>query len=243
MPPETGNIEPNTPLAAYRAYYELIESKIEEYGVGYNDGGFYEGEFESYWRGVYRGIIHAELIDFNNDGLPELVIIYNNGIGLGADLWSIYGYTESIEKYYEAYSGGDGGSSYDISIAVSSDGIRYLDCYEGYVVYDYEIFEHYYTVRDGAWVTALSRSFAITSESRFDYDREEYEWEWLVNGISVSENEYNAAEETELGIISTESIPISFRYVYDLGEANEIAFDVVYAMLAELGNRISQLES
>ena len=228
--------------AIYLMYYELIESLIDDYGVGYNQvSNGYEGDLDFWWRSVYRGIVYAELIDFDYDGIPELIVIFNNGVGLGADLWNIYGYNRNIELYYSTYSGGDGGSYSEIEIALSSDGARYLVCVDNYEVYDNELYYSYYTVEDGAWYTALTRSFSITDESRHGSNREGFQWQWLVNGYEVGENEYETAAETELGIISIQSIPIPAHYLQDFETANEKASDVVYSLLADLESRISQL--
>jgi len=89
----------------------------------------------------------------------------------------------------------------------------------------------------------LTRSVSITDESKqWDYHGD-FQWQWFVNGDLVSENEYETAPETELGIIGIRSIPFYTRYYEDLETKNERAYLFINTMLAELENRISLLET
>ena len=237
-PREPFNTEPNTLLDVYKSYYELMESLIDDYGIGYNKGKIDSvGDSGLWWTAVYSGVVYAELIDFNNDGLPELLVVFNNGETWWSDIWAIYGYTGNVELYCEKYYGFEGGEGSDAEIALSSNGMCYLVCADYDYVYDDEREYYYYTVRDGNWDTAMTRSVSITDESRLKGD---FQWQWKVNDYLVSENEYETAPETELGIIDTRSIPFYTRFAEDLVTKNERASDFVYMLLAELENRISQ---
>ena len=239
---ENGNTDPKTLIAAYKAYYKLINSLIDDYGIGYNQGNddiFWGSDL--WWTVVYSGVVYAELIDFNNDGLSELLVIYNDGNTHFSDTWAIFGYSGNVELYYKMLFGFEGGSGYDAEIALSSNGLKYLVHAYYYYVNDDERDYSYYTVKDGNWYTALTRSVSITDESRqWDYHGD-YQWQWMVNGELVGENEYETAPETELGITGMQSIPFYTRYQEDIETKNERASGFVYSLLAGLENRITQL--
>ena len=244
MSNETFKTEPNILQAAYKAYYELIESLIDDYGVGYNRGNLeFSWAPELWWTITYFGVVNAELIDFDNDGLPELLVIYNNGETWWNDIWAVYGYTGNIEQYCKMYYGFEGGGGSDVGIALSSKSMKYLVYTDYYYVNDDEREYCYFTVKDGSWDKVLTRSVSITDESKqWDYHGD-FQWQWFVNGDLVSENEYETAPETELGIIGIRSIPFYTRYYEDLETKNERAYLFINTMLAELENRISLLET
>jgi len=244
LPSETVNAEPNTLLAAYMAYYDLIESLIDDYGVGYNQGNVdFLWDSKLWWTAVYSGVIYAELIDFNNDGLPELLVMYNDGNTWFSDTWAIYGYTGTVERYFKMLYGFEGGSGNDAEIALSSNGMKYLIYCHYYYVYDDERDYCYYTVKDDSWVKALTRSVSITDESKQWGYQGEFQWEWFVNGCQVSEIEYDTAPEIELEIINIRNFPFYTRYQEDFEIKNERASGFVNTFLVELNNRIAQLET
>ena len=240
----TGKTVPNKPLAAYRAYRELVMSLIDEYGIGYNHGNNgYHLDVDNWWTVEYSGVVYAELIDFDNDGLPELLVIYNDGDTQFFDTWEIYGYTGNVELYFTKLFGYEGGGGSDAEVAIGDDGTRYLVYGSYYVVYGDEQDYTYYTLVDGSWVTALTRSASITYEStHWEYEGD-FEWEWHVNDLLVSEDEFMAAPETELGIIEAISFPFYTRIQEDLDAKNKRASEFVNELLTELQDKIAQLET
>jgi len=233
---ENGNAAPDTLIAAYKAFCELINSLIDDYGIGYNTEG------ESGWAPSYSGVVYAELIDFNNDGLPELFVVFNNGEARYDDIWAVYGYTGNVESYCKLYIGGEGGSGSNAEIALSGNGSRYLVYTYGYYVYGEELDFSYYTVKNDSWDTALTRSASIPDKNKQGIS-DDFQWQWMVNGFTVSENEYEKAPETELGIISTRTIPSFSRYDEDGKLKNKRASDFMYSFLTALEDRIAQLET
>ena len=241
VPNDDFDTEPNTLLDAYRAYYELIESLIDTYGVGYNPGSSdFVRDLDLWWTYTYSGVVYAEFIDFDNDGQPELLVILNDGGAIWSDIWAIFGYTGQVELYCERYIGFEGGGGADAKIATSRNGVTYLEYADYFGVYDDEWEYYYYTVVDGSWRTAMTRSAMITDESRVTYN---FQWQWLVNGDPVSENEYEMAPETLLGVTGIRQIPFYTRYEEDLDTKNARAYDFIYSLLAEIEDRISQLEA
>ena len=59
------------------------------------------------WGNADISVCYAELVDFDNDGAPELV--YTCGLasehGVGDDCY-VYGYPGKLDLYYSSYSGG-----------------------------------------------------------------------------------------------------------------------------------------
>jgi|GEM_PF-6365045 len=231
-------------LSAYKAYHEQITTLIDTYGIGYNYGNsdFYK-DLPTWWTIEYSGVVYVELIDFDNDGLPELLVIYNDGNTKYSDIWAIYGYSGTVELYHKAIYGFEGGGGNNVEIALGENGNKYLVSGFFYYVFDDEREYSYYTLVDGSWETVLSRSVSITNESK-DWDYQgEFQWQWFVNDLAVSETEYASAPVSELGIADMYSIPFYTRELEDLATKNQRASDFVNTLLSELEAKIALLES
>ena len=177
--------EDANPLSAmYRAYYDVLMTAIDEYVSEFGDNNNGLG-----------GLNSVGLVDFDNNGIPELV--FTSWWGMG-NSWFIYGYTDSIHLLFNAYVGG--GDYTDIGLYIGQNGKSYL-LYTELLSWDDEtgliISEKYFTVENGIWITALT----LTSTSEW-----ESQWwnlapfAWSVNGLEVSEMEYNDAPYAYLGI-------------------------------------------
>jgi hypothetical protein len=166
----------------YLAYYELLMGMIEEYGQrGENEGGRYA-----------PGLDSAFLIDFDNDGIPELVISYvNEPSDIGATIY-IYGFADNLVLLYTGSKPISGTGSHGYYVATSYNGISYLISYTGH--YRWEIHDTYYTLADGMWVAVLEYNYLLI------WDGDTPEIYFFVNGIEVSEDIYNSIAYTELGI-------------------------------------------
>jgi hypothetical protein len=112
-----------TLLSAYRAYHGFLSAMVEEHGFGRyerisNEWWIAETErsADSGWTEIVTGVAYAELLDFDNDGIPELLIINIRSLGLGcADDRTAYivGYSGRAEVYHTVMvGGGEGGGRF-----------------------------------------------------------------------------------------------------------------------------------
>ena len=113
---------------AYAAYLNILNEKINEFGIA-----------ESAWLfsdtpGVPRvGVTYAALIDFDDNGIPELFIVFHDG---SHDMSStyvearyvIYGFTETLNIIREGISffNENDGTSLNINLATGRNGTIYL---------------------------------------------------------------------------------------------------------------------
>ena len=179
--------EPNSESLqdAYTAYYNTLTKAIEEYGFGDDEYG-------------YSGVVHAELIDFNNDGMPELLFLYVDE-ALDMDIWTgikVYGYLDGIVCHY---SNSFYPNHESFGIATGIDGLSYL-CYREYD--SYEVYYIYYSVVRSQWKQVLVL-YWVDADWDGGWNQEwggDYEINYYVNGNSVSEQAYDNALELELGV-------------------------------------------
>ena len=123
-------------------------------------------------------IIHGELIDFDNDGIPEMLLIYD-------DLPFIVSYTGQMAQIANRDARRGMMEAYGIFIATGSEGHSFLRLNWG----TGGIF--YYTVRNGQWTNVLSLTANLdTGELR-------------INGNPASSSEFTNAPQTHLGITDT----------------------------------------
>ena len=187
-------------LAAYRAYYDVLKTAVDAYG--------FSNSYQT------TGVCYSELIDFDNDGLPEL-LYFTNDVAAQYQEYHVYGYKDGLVNFYRDQLwlvGMDEGAFY---ICDGRDK-RYL---HRTVVTDEDHY-YFYTVKYGEWVKALTRTVAYgdSSEGGIRY---------YVNSDVVNEQVFNEAE-TVLNIVNTCRI--------------DIDVSTVATVLAELEARIAALE-
>ena len=181
----------------YAVYYQLLTAAINEFGTGAmltNADGSPQ----------IKGVIYAELIDFDNDGLPELLLMYGDDDFFASAYCVIYTYLPGYVKLLESYHLYLNHSM--ISIAESRSGVAYLCYSEG----DYSAWsDSYFTLVDTDWTEVLSLVYFIVDEIYDD------DWNWLedvilhyIDGVEVSEHEFENALERYLGIINIREINI-----------------------------------
>ena len=169
----------------------------------------------------------AELVDFDNDGVPELVLIIDppeltsESPGDTHFLLLILTYTDNIEVIYRESLRTRGSEVEDFAVATSSGGqshlvSRTLD--HGWSTMDY------LTLSNGVWTSSLSVEFIMGEDTfdgfedfdetgEFDEAGEEenivIENEYFVNGEHVSEVVFMNAELEILGIVKTRALGIN----------------------------------
>ena len=201
-----------TPLPVLEAYYEVLRAAVDEFGFG-DDAGF-------------GGVVFADFVDLDNDGIPELILIHGNHDEIDyEDYWrvevKIYGYTEGLILH----------TSYFLYPTHTNE-VRKATCRYGlsYLTYS-EVgglcgFDKYYSVVNGEWTLALSLTWGEKSADDllvypgFDDDYGMDVWnDFCVNGNSVNWESYRNAPETELGIVSERTLwnwwgHMGWDYVY-----------------------------
>jgi len=182
----------------FAAYYDILIAAVNEYGFGVDNESY------SYYPNSHSGVIHAELIDFDNDGMPEL-------------LYAFAEESEEYEGYYETYFVVYGFSSdraellgkhrvwnthVGAEIAYDRDGFTYFH-YSS--LYSFDTDDYYYTLIDGKWTAALVLSWESDGTS-WNYDLSDYDdQQWFVNGKEVDRQDYDSAFEA-LGIVCSRTV-------------------------------------
>ncbi len=197
--------------AAYRAYYDILKAAVDECGFGVI-------EQHENLPNLYSGVIHAELIDFNNDRLPEFLYVYaDDSLLYGAHI-AVYEYNSDSAELLGTFDVWPTHVGADIDI--DQYNFAYLHHYS---LYSFDSEDSYYTLIDGKWTSALELS--STSD---DFDELD---EWFVNGSQVHKHDYYNALET-LCIVSSRQLWWGGRGV-DL--------DTIHTLLAELDRRASSI--
>jgi len=192
-----------------------------------------DGGTDAFSRWGIKNIRFAELVDFDNNGTPELVLILDvpalrpENSGHSQYYFWIFSYTDQVLQIYDETIISQGASSEDFAIATSADGQHYL--VSRFIDNDGSISKNYLTLSNGQWTPVLSLDFTPGSIDYEDYappvindDDEEDETaidedeqdtfetglvftdnEFSVNGEQVSETEFNDAETEVLGIVKT----------------------------------------
>jgi len=217
--PEAEEIPSNDELLrAYEAYHATLTSAVERYG---------EGQFVDDGSIAMNGVFYAELIDFDNNEVPELLFMYGEGEQY-SEICVIYGYSDGLIEHGSYYAG----YWADISLMTAQNGTPYLHIFSGDVN---SMYDDYYTIREGVWTLVLSMSW--------DEDHETEEITLTVNGNKVSENDFNNAQETHLGITSSRLL---FDWRNDIDDwyesrIGEMHWDEVLNIINELERRINEL--
>ena len=220
-----------TLLDAYRSYYDILRTAIDEYGIGISYVVL--EDMAEYGFEAPTGVYYAELIDFENSGLPVLLYVFDDGTMFSFMFGShcyVYGYNNRAERWFSGDIGAEGGYGSDVSIETSRSGLIHLK-HEEELAASGDMYDTYYTVVNNEWVVSLERKY----EDGFDFLTGIYnEARWLVNNNPVNERDYHSAPGSILGI--TESRYVRGQWPYPENT------DAVYAVLAELEAKIAELE-
>ncbi|MCL2200073.1 MAG: hypothetical protein FWB80_14265 [Defluviitaleaceae bacterium] len=183
---------------AFSAYYEILRRKINTYGISAMSGNI--------------GVDYARLVDFDNNGIPELIIVYND-TGLNDFGWHeysnviIYGFSDRPEVLRESHIFWGDHASRHLGVVTSSNGNIYLhernfiglvDNYDG----------NFYSLRNGEWVLALNVSNHFNHLLDTDADGNLIR-EFMINGNESTREGIENAPRDLLGIVTTERIPPS----------------------------------
>ena len=173
-------------LAAYRAYYKLLSTAIEEHGIG----RFERVEYET----IINGIVYAELIDFDNDGVVELLYIYGNNEVFASATCVIYRYSEGSIELLESYDVNH--FHMNINVGSAHNGTSFL-CYMDYA--DFWLYDTFFSIVNKKWGEVLSLELNVIGIYDDDQNWLGDEFEWFVNGNSVTEQEYYDSLNTYIG--------------------------------------------
>jgi hypothetical protein len=187
----------------YRAYYEILKAAVDEYGVL----DLNAGRAVDYYAEPEERVWGAKLIDFDNDGLAELLISqgsvfygYVGSVDGSIGICKVYGYLGKAEALL---SGGwtDGAFAIDgVEVETCESGEKYL---VQYTYRDangdgdkYDSLTEYYTVKDGKGVLALT----LSTETIHDNNGNDTGLIYYINGEAVGEWDYDNAAYIELGV-------------------------------------------
>lgn len=185
---------PEALTSPYAAYLKVLTEAIDSY---YNP---IKDEVPGFYSDV--GITGARLIDFDGDGLPELIFRRWEGT---ASYIHIYGYSEntsSAEFYFEdllTRPAGAVGGQFDYQILIDEFGVKYL--YQEFRSNNFDKFR-YYTVENGSWIKALDLDidrlfdiFKVNDDPVPDYVLSEIQASWGSTLMSAEEIIYSSYDD------------------------------------------------
>jgi hypothetical protein len=201
-------------LSVNSAYYTVLTAAVSEFGMG---SMIMEGDYISR---SYSGVIYAELIDFDIDGVKELIYIHICEQSPWLIYVTVYGYINDKAEILYKQSFIDDIAI--IGIATELMGSSYLHIsgpFSGTNPIGFD--DYFYTIVDGMWTEVLSRSWF--EEGLWG----EGEEEWYVNEEIVGVGYYKFVLLQQLGILNQ-------RVVYDfwdLGSFNLKSVQTVIELL------------
>ncbi|MDR1754088.1 MAG: hypothetical protein LBR74_04180 [Eubacterium sp.] len=163
--------------AAYRAYYDVLKGEVDRRGL-FSE----QNRIESAGYTFGESVCYAQLIDFDNNGVDELLYGYTNGDGL-APRYVVYGFSNgSIVKLIDDTMDSSGGDpSFGISITTDVNGVKYVETQHNNG--SYQSSNEYATVQGGdKWLK--SAYFLYTCY-------EDVGEEYFLNDIPIAKNEYD----------------------------------------------------
>ena len=166
-------------------------------------------------------IQHVELVDFDNDGVPELIVITRPpewdvtghwGQAWAGSLITIWGYTGEVKLLFEGIIWGEGGQSENYELAIHIDGRTYLVTVFSELMATSD--RDYFALINGEFVSRMARHTPLDTGAV----------SFHVNGSPVSEAEFNDTR-ANYGFVET-------REIWNFG-LRDVPFDV-QAFLATL---------
>lgn len=203
--------------AAYGEYSKIIKFMTSTYG------NVDEREGMDYYDSKKTGVFKVDLVDFDNDGIPELLIAFKWPAAHDYEaVYYVYGFTNRIVQCYKenTFFGTGGGQSIDLAIGSSNKYILKYGKGRGYTS------ETYYKLENGEMHIALERSIDENYYTQEDMKR-------VVNGKDVSDNEYeNSIKALNINSIDYET----WSYLDKI-----ITSDGVISVINEINEKINLL--
>ena len=206
---------PELRIAAYAAYRDLLNDLIEEHGRGRHRRG---GEYR---RHEYEGLLYAELIDFNNDGLDELFIVLGDEYVYPSYQFYTFSRSEGLVLLSTHFVEDTANNN----LAFTQNGTVFFHVYSLDLVGATDTF--FTLSENGSWAVATSRE---TNTINAHVGEVPY---WTVNGIDVTERTYNRVPDSFLGVTHTRSV-----FVWNNGR---VYWSTVQDTLSTLNRRLSSL--
>jgi hypothetical protein len=198
---------PATSSFACEALYEVLKAAVDEYGIGDDSSEAWE-----WWD--TEAIVYAQLIDFDNNKVPELFYMHWQNEAEGFQYY-VYGCSEEGEARLLCKEARWGSTFFELAVNqimglpyLCERTIGYAGGVEGGGMMADTQF--YYTLRDGKWTEVLSRIYIETYPGDGSTESS-----WTVNDNDVSEEEYDYAPKRELGITEQNEISTGRGYSYD----------------------------
>jgi len=160
---------------ANEAYYSILKAAVDEYGLGKGFPG-------NAWDGVY----YSEVLDFDNDGVPELMLCY--GIFDGAQYFhylKIYSYKQRADLSHEAMYVGGANFLTQWHIAEGKNGQKYFQVYE---LGKWRTIS-YFTIKEGIFEEVFGSTEVISNgTAAFDGNNDAENVLGIVNSFEIPKN-------------------------------------------------------
>jgi len=233
-PAATEEPKPEVPQIWNDAYSEFLQESSHSLS---------EGGTDAFSRWGTKNIRFAELVDFDNNGTPELVLILDipalksdNAGNSQYNFW-IFSYTDDLIQIYDEFIVTQGGFSENYAIATSADGQNYL--VSRFIDNDGSISKNYLTLSNGQWTPVLSVDFTPGNIENEDYfpdapvvNHEDEEDETATNEDETAANEdETAANEDETATNETVLQYTNDEFLIDGEQVSEAEFNAAESEL------------
>ena len=203
---EVGEVEyeEEEPLSEfYKALIAFHEFLTSPQTMEFEFGTFWEGEVEISWD--VNTLRYARLVDFDGDGIPELLILPPpDEVGFGMHFGILKYQQEQVEMFFSSFLWGDAGSGVRYEVASTTNGKNYLVRTDIDGSFTGVETRHYFTLIDSEFVPVLT--------TRVVFERHETgapfgnPSSFYVNAVAVNETEFNNASYEYLGIVDYASV-------------------------------------
>ena len=163
---------PSEDAAWASAYLEIVEELQAEYGEGQ--------KFTLYGEECFIGLVVVRLIDFDQDGQPELFCSLAPSDG-SIPIQMVYGYNGEIVLLFNKPAGMRGGSNPSSHVWQTKDNAIYLVQYDSYLEYYWELQNGEFSVVHELNVENHSYDGEQMEAADFQALREEFETDSLVS--------------------------------------------------------------
>jgi len=224
--------EPEVPKSWNDAYSEFLQESNHTLSGG---------DADAFSRWGTKNIRFAELVDFNNTGTPELVLILDipalraDNTGDSQYNFWIFSFTDKVVQIYDENIISLSAGSEDFAIATSADGQHYL--VSRFIDNDGAISKNYLTLSNGQWTSALSLEF---SPGYIDYD----DYIPILIDEDEDEEDESAMDEDEQEATETAVVITNDEFLVNGEQVSETEFnDAETELLGIIRTRILGVET
>lgn len=213
LPTVSASAASSTQSAAYGAYYELIQAQAAESGIISNCAEYFANFNTLYPWENSEGLLYAKLIDFDKNGVDELLLLKGGSVAVQGYVYTYTGGKATLvqELYLTDGSGLDMPYNFQMTLTTGSDGKTYLFDFHNGDLLDYW---NYYSLVNGQWIRVLQleRQFVPDIQIGNIYS-DTGKFNYYVGDQRITEAQFDARRAT----VEKTSVTYDYRDFPELG--------------------------